>query len=55
MYFELGSQHPSFSKGLKMLYVQVDGWMKEVDFDDDGHVSFEEFQFSICGNLGERI
>lgn len=35
--------------------VQVEEWIKDVDYDGDGQLSFEEFKFSIQGNVEIEI
>ena len=31
--------------------LQVEEWLEKVDYDHDGTVSFEEFKYSIQGNI----
>jgi hypothetical protein len=33
----------------------VDEWLKNVDYDGDGQLSFEEFKFGLQGGLGDKI
>ena len=37
-----------------IILCQVEEWMAAVDFDNDGLLSYDEFKFSIAGNLNMR-
>ena len=40
-----------YRKLLLTYFSQVDDWVSQVDFDGDGVLSYEEFKFSLSGNL----
>ena len=36
------------------LTFQIEEWMTQVDFDNDGVLTYEEFKYSVTGNINMR-
>ena len=38
-----------------MFFFQIEDWINTVDFDNGGKISYEEFKYSIIGNVANNV